>query len=368
MWLDWLIHGVPDAPKALPQFSSMANKLLEEFQQDSNSNNVDELWNSAVDMVKKNTFGTYLLQQTNLNENIPTNIAITNDISNNNSSSDARLANICRNDWYRLRRFLEIELTLIYQHQQSQNQMSVSADTAITTTILDNMDVKTNNNNSNNNNNNNNPDVIAVADSQDNELKVTGKRTEPLSSIYFEIPSIRSLSQSPATSTMINTTTTTTTTSTQLNNQQVNAIHSEDMTKRLLDIRCFFLTESREDLYRTIDQRCIDMCHNSLLEEVTNMILNNQLTLQNSTNIGNNIYGDSNMDNNNDVTVITDSFINNYAAENYSMVARAIGYRQAIDYLLYAGQYAEPLSTVDDNNNTNTEIDGDMGRLEKFIL
>jgi tRNA dimethylallyltransferase len=64
-----------------------------------------------------------------------------------------------------------------------------------------------------------------------------------------------------------------------------------------LDLRCFFICEEREQLYRTIDQRCDDMLQAGLFGEVAELLLKDQLT--------------------------TDS-----------MGAKAIGYRQTIEYLL----------------------------------
>jgi tRNA dimethylallyltransferase len=67
-------------------------------------------------------------------------------------------------------------------------------------------------------------------------------------------------------------------------------------TLNMFDVRCFFLCEERVQLYRTIDSRCLDMITAGLLEEVTDLIINNRL----KTN---------------------------------TMGARAIGYRQSIQYL-----------------------------------
>lgn len=63
-----------------------------------------------------------------------------------------------------------------------------------------------------------------------------------------------------------------------------------------LDLRCFFLSEDREQLYRCIDMRCEDMLRMGLFEEVTQLILDGTLTPETPS-------------------------------------ARAIGYRQTIDYL-----------------------------------
>jgi tRNA dimethylallyltransferase len=47
-----------------------------------------------------------------------------------------------------------------------------------------------------------------------------------------------------------------------------------------LDIRCFFLTEDREDLYNTIDTRCIQMLLDGLIREVADLLHHDQLSLE----------------------------------------------------------------------------------------
>ena len=39
------------------------------------------------------------------------------------------------------------------------------------------------------------------------------------------------------------------------------------------DLRCFFVSEDREELYHTIDARCLDMLGAGLLEEVTQLLV-----------------------------------------------------------------------------------------------
>lgn len=67
-----------------------------------------------------------------------------------------------------------------------------------------------------------------------------------------------------------------------------------------LDLRCFFLSETREQLYRTIDARCEDMLRGGLVQEVASLLLQERLTPA-------------------------------------AVPARAIGYRQTIEYLLGLG-------------------------------
>lgn len=71
----------------------------------------------------------------------------------------------------------------------------------------------------------------------------------------------------------------------------------KEVTKLLkaFDVRCFFLSENREYLYRTIDNRCLEMLKIGLFEEVCDLILADKLPVD-------------------------------------SMAARAIGYRQTIEY------------------------------------
>jgi len=44
-----------------------------------------------------------------------------------------------------------------------------------------------------------------------------------------------------------------------------------------LDVRCFFMSEERDELYRTIDMRCEDMVQMGLLKEVASLVLRDQL-------------------------------------------------------------------------------------------
>ena len=74
-------------------------------------------------------------------------------------------------------------------------------------------------------------------------------------------------------------------------------VDSLETLRRSLDLRCFFLTASREPLCRRIDRRCGSMLRSGLLEETTEELLQRRL-LPSST------------------------------------PGRAIGYRQSLEYLL----------------------------------
>lgn len=175
MWLEWLIHGVPDAPKATEEIISHVKVLLADYIDRS-------AWEEA-------------LLKCRVMFRDPT-----------------RADKLSTNDWYRLSRYLEVELT-------------------------------TN--------------------------KTTIGSTQDLSS---ESSSLVEPSSEKTTS------------------------FSRNSTLTGLDVRCFFLSEEREELYRIIDTRCLDMLDRGLFEETTSLILDKHL-------------------------------------EPDSMVARAIGYRQAIKYL-----------------------------------
>ena len=180
MLLDWLIHGIPDAPKATDAANEEALRILKPFIESNN-------WSDAYAFV-----GTYT------------------------KSNIARYEKLNRNDWYRLRRHLEVELSLGWEAQSRSTS--------------------------------------SMASPQDKELPPAAK-TAPSSSS----PNSRYFLTG-------------------------------------LDVRCFFLTESRHDLYRTIDERCIQLLQAGLLEEVTDLLLTEKLPPG-------------------------------------CMVARSIGYRQTIDYL-----------------------------------
>eukprot|EP00428_Durinskia_dybowskii_P086831 CAMPEP_0170432956 /NCGR_PEP_ID=MMETSP0117_2-20130122/42237_1 /TAXON_ID=400756 /ORGANISM="Durinskia baltica, Strain CSIRO CS-38" /LENGTH=562 /DNA_ID=CAMNT_0010692665 /DNA_START=147 /DNA_END=1835 /DNA_ORIENTATION=- len=73
MWLQWLVHGIPDAPKATPEIVEQASKLLEEFRG-------KYMWEEAFALVAE--------------------------------YDPVGVTKFERNDWYRLQRCLEIALQL----------------------------------------------------------------------------------------------------------------------------------------------------------------------------------------------------------------------------------------------------------------
>ena len=73
MWIQWLVRGIPDAPKATPEIVEQAEQMLKEYES-------TQRWDEAAEIV---------------------------------SSYDAvRVAKLARNDWYRLKRLLAIGLQL----------------------------------------------------------------------------------------------------------------------------------------------------------------------------------------------------------------------------------------------------------------
>ena len=172
MWLEWLIHGVPDAPKATEETAAYVKCLLAEYSERG-------AWEEALTKCRP------MFRDT------------------------SRVDKLSANDWYRLSRYLEVELTT--NKNASQQQEANTEDT----------------------------------NDEQQTKPSTLSRTSTLSD---------------------------------------------------LDVRCFFLSEDREELYRIIDTRCLDMLERGLFEETATLIL--------------------------DKHMVPDS-----------MVARAIGYRQAIKYL-----------------------------------
>jgi tRNA dimethylallyltransferase len=171
MWLNWLVHGIPDAPVADSESVRKAAELIDTFEATSN-------WEGAVEFARQ--------------------------------FDDRRLDKVAKNDWYRLRRIYEIGVAL---NKSGNGRLS--------------------------------PDSEAGDDGERNN-KLDGSRTRLLGD---------------------------------------------------LDLRCFFLCEEREILYRTIDQRCDDMLNAGLLKEVKNLLLDNKI-------------------------------------DSECMGARAIGYKQSIQYFL----------------------------------
>lgn len=170
MWLQWLVHGVPDAPKASSVDEAEARRLLLEASED---------WDRAVEIVSQ--------------------------------YDAARVSRLGRNDWYRLQRYLEVALSVRRLRSQEGGD---NAGTSATT--------------------------------EDNDRAVVeGDRTKVLAD---------------------------------------------------LDLRCFFLSEKREQLYHTIDSRCEVMLKQGLVQEVAGLLMEERLTPS-------------------------------------AVASKAIGYRQTIEYL-----------------------------------
>ena len=149
MWIQWLVHGKPDAPKASEQALNKTKEMIDELEK-------EKKWEEAFDILK-----TY---------------------------DPTRAAKLPRNDWYRLRRYLEIAIDL----------------------SIDNKDKKE-----------------EYSSEDESKPTLVGTRTQYLQD---------------------------------------------------LDVRCFFLTESRESLYHTIDNRCEQMLYAGLLQEVKILVSNGLLT------------------------------------------------------------------------------------------
>lgn len=176
MWVQWLVHGKPDAPEATTEITEQARAMLNEAENDRD-------WYAAVEIVRE--------------------------------YDRVRIDKLAKNDWYRLRRYLEVGLSFRQAGNEDRNVADYGDDTH----------------------------DVHISDTQ---FSPTGVRTPVLSG---------------------------------------------------LDVRCFFVGEEREDLYRTIDDRCEDMLRGGLLQEVNSLLQ-------------------------------TDILLPEYK------VSKAIGYRQTLDYLL----------------------------------
>lgn len=190
MWIEWLVRGVPDAPKPTAEVALKAEQFIAEYQKFGQ-------WEQAIR-------------------------ATTQFVKNTE-----RILKLSANDWYRLQRYIEVELSLEEYSNMPGNYDDMTSEL-----------------------------------NEDTGYCLTGQRANRLNEF---------------------------------------------------DLRCFFLTEEREQLYRTIDERCVDMIERGLFEEVTELFINGHL---NSSN----------------------------------MVSKSIGYRQTLNYLL------------------SEKKGGDLKALENFIM
>lgn len=198
MWVQWLVQGIPDAPKASVEITERAESLLKPFE-------VQQLWDDGLEVLKQ--------------------------------YDPVRAAKLFRNDWYRLRRYLEIALQLY-------NTASFTQDTS-----TDN----------------------AAADG-----------------------SIVPKSPSPGGSPILH------------------GIRKMNISDTAVDFRTLFITEDRENLYHTIDSRCVDMLYNGHITETADLLRNEILLPE-------------------------------------YPVSKAIGYRQTIDYLARgADNTGNSLSSIKD--------------------
>jgi tRNA dimethylallyltransferase len=199
MWIQWLVHGIPDAPKADEEVVKQADSMLQGFVAAGD-------WAGASALVSL--------------------------------YDRPRVEKLGKNDWYRLRRYLEVALSV-----RKQQGLTCSDGTAVVDGAPDSNEEQ--------------PSRLPLPSSFENTLYdsdgegeggesvVTGKRTSVLPGV---------------------------------------------------DIRGFFVSEDREQLYHYIDTRCESMLKAGLFQEVTHLLTNDFLTPD-------------------------------------SIAARAIGYRQTIDYL-----------------------------------
>ena len=197
MWIQWLVHGMPDAPKANAEVIKRAEDMLKPFQEASD-------WEAAVAVVSE--------------------------------YDRVRVEKLGKNDWYRLHRYLEVALTVLGDGGSGASSSSSSGGQATKRSR-----------------------TLPTAEADDGDSPMKGDDEDDDDSVGV-------------------------------------LTGKRQMVLPGIDVRCFFLSEERSELYHYIDTRCETMLKAGLFEEVTRLLLNDALTPD-------------------------------------SVAAKAIGYRQTIDYL-----------------------------------
>eukprot|EP01041_Mallomonas_annulata_P010541 gene10541-21980_t len=242
MWTQWLVHGIPDAPKTDVKLSIDVEKLLAQHRISQTA----EGWDNALKLLS--------------------------------SYDEKRAAQLCRNDWYRLRRALEIAVTL----STTTTTPRVESEDSLTGMKLSSELLPAKN------------DIESATAAA---VMLTGVRESPLAELLLQ-------------------------------------------QGKSLDIRCFFIQDpQRERLYRTIDKRCEVMLVTGLLEEVTQLLVDgwfppppspqaqpSQFPSDGTTDTR----GGSDSNNSSEKDKDRDRDGSN---ERELVASKAIGYRQAIDYL-----------------------------------
>ena len=209
MWIQWLVHGMPDAPKASPEAVHRAGELLYEFEADKN-------WDKAF------------------------NVLVNYD--------PARASNIARNDWYRLRRYLEIAIDLASRSSTSfigehNPQHEDGVDHEIATPVSSGTEVR------------------GTEDTNGTQVGKLGLDERGTADGTDKVDEARSRRNSAAS-----------TPSTELDGTRVPVLPEHN-----IDFRTLFLTEDRKQLYQTIDYRCGLMLESGLIEEVFELLMNDVL-------------------------------------------------------------------------------------------
>lgn len=220
MWIQWLVHGMPDAPKPSAEAVVLASTLIDHLEKERD-------WDNGLDILKQ--------------------------------YSEKEAKTISRNDWYRLRRYLEIGLDLHFksklEHIKADDVTDKIGDTAF--------EIRKRARESS-------PErraaLAQILQEKGNDVdckpSLTGRRIS-----IFELAAAELARESGL-----------------------------DASNIPLDLRCFFLTELREELYRTIDLRCEKMLRMGLGKEVRDL-------------------------------VVSKTLLPNYP------ISKAIGYRQVLEYL-----------------------------------
>lgn len=207
MWIQWLVHGMPDAPKADEKTVKQAEEMLQDFEAAGD-------WERAVELV-----GNY---------------------------DKSRVEKLGRNDWYRLHRYLEISLSVFNEGSRVKNNELISSSDKTNTfrgSTIGNNDIDTKLVGSST------PSVETTGSLKRTRDVSEGNKKRDVENEYSDLESAESF----------------------LTGRRNLALPG-------IDIRCFFLSEEKDQLYHYIDTRCEVMLKDGLFEEVSQLLINKSLT------------------------------------------------------------------------------------------
>jgi len=253
MYIQWLIHGRPDAKKPTIQAVQKAHDIIQKFQQlDTISISKQEIIDDHVsnndkeEPIKNN----HRQQQIVPSKGWQSAIQYTSTI---HPIFEERVHKLSDNDWYRLRRTLEIAYTVL---------PNLETTTLLFDKIIDDLDNMNTKHDSNNSLSSSYTTLLTEQQTQEIESLYNGQREGGIDPL-----------------------------------RNTDLIDDDDDNESPYDVRCFFLCpDDRMAHAKLIDFRCEDMLIQGLLRETTNLYLSGQLP-------------------------------------DGGQQARAIGYRQTLDFL-----------------------------------